>query len=321
MRRRAVVLVSAVLVLAPVLAAGSAQAAPAASAPAAPPVAAPLPPDLLRLEQAMLALRLTSERFSASVSVSGSGAPSGPLGVFSRVLASAASSLAFITVTGEVGFAPPMASFQINFLGIKLGARLIGTTLYTEEPFIASLDGGRPWVERDNQHLEQASGVELGTLGGRPGSGATQAFGALVEELGRARSIRELGTQTVDGQATTGFDATVDLNAVQGTTPAQRRAVARLLKPLAHLEVFIADDGLPVRVLLRLAIREKHPTHHAEVITQEDVLAVNVPVVVTPPPAQETITEAQLQRLEAAQLQRLKRRLRRRSEGPRSLTG
>jgi len=67
--------------------------------------------------------------------------------------------------------------------------------------------------------------------------------------------------------------------------------------------------------VLNLAIREAHPTHHAHVIAQSDIPAIDVPVVVTPPPPAETITEAQLERLEAAQLRRVLARLRR--SGPR----
>lgn len=325
MLRRAVVVACSALVLVPALAGARAGAAPAASAPppAQPPAVAP-PPDLLRLEQAMLALPLTSERFSGSVSIAATGVPSGPLGPFaglSRVLARAAASTAIITISGEESFSPLQASFRISLGPLKLEGRLIGTTLYVEEPFISSFDGHRPWVVEPNQHVEQAVGVELGTLGGKPGSPATEAFGGLVEELGHASSIRELGAQTVDGQATSGFDAIVDPTAVGVHSQEQTRALRKLVKPQAHIEVFIAEDGVPVRTVLRLAIREAHPVHHAELITQEDTLAINVPVTVVAPPADQTITKAQLEHDEAAQFAQLLRSLRRRGEGPRSLTG
>ncbi|HMD52914.1 MAG TPA: hypothetical protein VKG62_09380, partial [Solirubrobacteraceae bacterium] len=284
-----------------------------------------LPPDLQRLEHEMLSLQLTSERFSASVSVSATGGPSGPFGEFGAIkpsslegrlaqaaspfgglahaassdapLARTATTEALITVTGEESFAPVAANVQVSILGLDVKEVLIGTTLYAEEPFIASVDGGRPWVEEPDQHLEQAVGVELGTLGGQPGSGATQAFGGLIEQVNGARNIRELGPRTVDGLPTTEFVATEDPADSHNLSRTQRRELHKLLLPKASLEVFIAEDGLPVRALLRLFVREKHPSHHAELISQTDVLAVNVPVVVAPPPPDETITQAQLDRL------------------------
>jgi len=141
--------------------------------------AAALPPDLQALEQKALALQITSVRFSVSESIGGAGAVSGLFGNLEKKRPSRkheASGLATIVeVTGEESFAPIEASFQSSFLGLKGAGRLIGTTLYLEEPFIASLDGGRPWVEEQDQDLEQATGIAVTTLGGQPGSGSDRS--------------------------------------------------------------------------------------------------------------------------------------------------
>ena len=302
MRRSAAVTAVAAIVLGGITAGASDAAAAPVNAPlAAAPAPAP-PPDLQRLEQAMLQLDPTSERFTATISVSATGAPGGPFGSFSRVLARAASTLAVITVVGEAAFSPPMANISVDVLGLKVNERLIGTTLYIEEPFISRLDGGRPWVVKTNQHLEEATGTE--GVGVSPGGTSNQPFASLVKELSKASNVRELGARTVDGLATTAFSATVDLGAY-ASTPAKRKALEKLVRPQVGIEVFIAENGLPVRTVLNLAIRESHPTHHAHLIAQSDIPAIDVPVVVTPPPPAKTITEAQLERLEAAQLRRL----------------
>ncbi len=306
MRRSAPSIALTVLVLAATLpATGPALAAPATPPPAPAPAPAP-PPDLQRLEQAMLQLNPTSQRFSATISVSATGAPGGPFGSFSRVLAKAASSLALITIVGEEAFSPPMANISVDVLGFKVNERLIGTTLYVEEPFISRLDGGRPWVVKTGQNLKEAVGTE--GVGG--GGSSTQPFAGLVKELGKASDVRELGPRTVDGQPTTAFSATVDLGAYE-SSPSKRKALEKLVRPQVGLEVFIAENGLPVRTVLSLAIRESHPNHHGHLIEQADIPAIDVPVVVTPPPADKTITEAQLERLEEAQLKRLIAHLRR----------
>lgn len=272
---------------------------PVSSPPAMTPTApAVLPPSLQALEQKTLQLQLNSERFSASESITGSGgAPSGPFGRFGLVRAHTASTFTLLNLTGEVSVTPPEASFQVDFLGLKSNGRLIGSTLYIEEPFITHLDGGRPWVEERNQHLEQATGIEGGAPGGMSGGGASATFGKLIEELNEARSIQELGPMTIDGQPTTAFGASVELSELDRFTGKQKGSLSKLVEPLVHLEVFLAEDGLPVRTRLTLTFRP-HRGEKAELIVQSDVLAVNVPIAaVQAPPAAETISQAQLKRL------------------------
>jgi hypothetical protein len=301
MSRRAAAAFIAVLALAPAagtLAAPAGAVSPAASPRApAPPARAPLPPELVRLERAMLALQVNSESFSASVTVSAPGAPGGPFGSFARVLARAASSFALFAVEGEESYTPQLARFKGTFLGITAEGRLIGNTLYSEEPFIASIDGGRPWVQEPNKDLNQAVGVELQSLGGSAGSNATRAFGSVIETLNRSRRVREVGPYTVDGQATTGFRGNVDLAAGSHLSATDRRLLRKLGAGHAHVEVFLAEDGLPVRMLLRFGVRLPNGAGEAELSTQSDLAALQNPVVVEAPPASQTITSAALKRL------------------------
>jgi hypothetical protein len=290
-----------IAVLAPVLAAcAPAGAAPRSSpsrAPARQLVRAPLPPELVALERSMLALQVNSESVSASVSFSAPGAPGGPFGRFSRVLARVASSFALLSIKGEESYIPQLARFKGSALGLAYEARLIGNTLYTEEPFIASVDGGRPWVEEPNKGLSQAVGVELQSLGASAGSNATRAFGSMIETLNSSRHVRDIGPYTVDGQATTGFRASVDLAAGRHLSATDRHLLRKLGAGHTHLEAFLAADGLPVRTLLRFDVRLPNGAGVAELSIQSDIAALQVPVVVEAPPAAKTITGAALKRL------------------------
>jgi hypothetical protein len=290
MLRSTLALVLAAVGVSPALSQASAEKLPLHATAAA----VVIPPELQALEQKTLQLQLTSIRFSLSESVAGQGAPAGP---FAGLLASVPASLALLTVTGEESFVPQAATFQVNVLGFKVNGRLLGTTLYVDEPFIAREDHGRPWVVEQHQDLQQAVGVQLAALGGNAGSGATQAFGKLLETINNASSIQGLGPTTVDGQLTSGFAGSVDLSKVGNVTATARKALLKLVEPVAHVEVFFAEDGLPVRTLIAIVFRPHAGKPRGELIVQSDIPAINVPVVVAAPPAGKTITMAALKKL------------------------
>ncbi len=275
-------------------------AQPSASAAAPPAAVAPVavPPDLQALEQKMLALKPTSERFSATVDVAEKPTVKGPVGGFKHIFGHASAiATPLLTLAGEVSFGTPQeASIDGTFLGIPISLRLIGTTLYAREPFIAKLDGGRPWVEERNKSLAEALGSQPagpGGSGGAPGAG----FKSLTALIGRARSIVELGPATIDGQAATGFRLSIPLAALlkRGHSRQDRlraRIQHKLFAPLVRVELFLTETGLPVRTSLILYVRHGK----GELIEQSDITAIDVPVLVQAPPAAETITAAELER-------------------------
>jgi hypothetical protein len=265
-----------------------------------------LPPDLQALEPRMLALKPNSARFSLSVSAVVKPKVEGPIGVGGPVFGRAgAVSRAVLEESGEVSASPQAASIQVSAAGAHAAARLIGTTLYVEEPSIKRLDGGRPWVEERGETLSGALGEGSAGVGGNPLS-----RGAHVVRLVReARAIRELGPATVDGQATTGFRLTVDYLRAQKLSRRARRALRKVFERLAAVEVFISPDGLPVRT--RATVRLTH--HRGKLIAQSDIPAIEIAVTVQPPPVSETISEAALKRLES-KLQRRRVRGRARSK-------
>jgi hypothetical protein len=285
--------------------AAAATIAPAAHAsvptpsPPATPVAAAVPLDLQALEQKMLALKPTSERFSASISIAEKPKVKGPIGGFNHIFGHASSVLVpLITLAGEVSLGPPPeASFTASFLGIAISARLIGSTLYTHEPDLSRLDGGRPWVEERNTSLAQALGSQSDGPGGSVGEPGT-GFAALAKLIAHAQSIAELGPANVDGQSVTRFKLAVPIAALQ--KPAHSRKVRvrarherKLFAPLLRIELFLAETGLHVRTNVVVVARHGK----GELIEQSDITAIDVPVLVQAPPAAETIEAAELHRL------------------------
>ncbi len=279
---------------------------PARSAPATP-VPAPVPPDLQAREQKMLALQPTSERFSATISSAETPKVKGPIGGFNHIFGHASSILTpLITLAGEFSVGPPpAASVTTDFLGIAISVRLIGSTLYTHEPFVSRLDGGRPWVEERNTSLAKALGSEPNTPGGSAGEPGT-GFAALAKLIAHAQSIAELGPANVDGQPVTRFKLAVPIASLQESAHSRKaRARARrerkLFAPLLRVELFLAETGLPVRTSVVVVARHGED----ELVEQSDITAINVPVLVQAPPAAETITAAELKRLMRRHHQRL----------------
>jgi len=130
---------------------------------------------------------------------------------------------------------------------------------------------------------------------------------------------------TVDDQRVIEFDATLNpapflaqlkpqskepqhpLNSLLETSPVSspKTPAKPSPPPRLELELFIAPNGLPVRARFTFA------AEGATIALRVDTLAINIPVHVTPPPAGQTIDEAQLKQLERQRAAReLKRALR-----------
>jgi hypothetical protein len=81
-------------------------------------------------------------------------------------------------------------------------------------------------------------------------------------------------------------------------------ATQKLSEAPMELELFIAPSGIPVRTTVVIGKRSEG------IGAEQDILAVGIPVVVHAPPADETIGQTQLRRLERQQFKRELRQLR-----------
>lgn len=281
-----------------------------------------LPPELVALEQQMAQLQVNSERFSLQEEIS-----------LGSALGQGIPLVLIVAGDGEASDAPPQALVNAGIpgLGAPEQVRSFGETTYTNQPSAARVDGGRPWV-RGHTKSKVANPLDPGGIAEGDQGGKQGTFTKLIEQLGGALSIEESGPVTVDDQRVTEFDASLDptpvlaeLQAHSKSTPPQRplNSLLRIPSvggpqstgkpepaPTLELEVFIAPNGLPVRTRVTLT------AEGATVAVRLDTLAINVPVHVAPPPAAQTIDEAQLKRIERrdaararAHLLRLCRRL------------
>ncbi len=208
--------------------------------------------------------------------------------------------------------------------------RVIGNTIYTYTPALERYDGGRPWL-RSKQPSPPPDGQSAGFPGlsdsfaptlsvADARSGHAAPFAKLIEDVNRALSVQEVGPVTVDGQQTTEFTVSSSLESLLSSkqlaaftkatstlgallspseSPKQRGETKRHREEAANklglapveLELFIAPNGLPVRMITVLGKRS------AGIGAEQDILALEVPVHVHAPPASKTISQAQLRKL------------------------
>jgi hypothetical protein len=244
-----------------------------------PPPTLALLPQLQALEQKMAQLQLNSERFSSVVSGvitvtnETNGKPDGPS---KRISANG-------TELGEASVSP--AEGEI-YLGRKLRPTLIaiGSTVYHYERPTKASHGRRPWV-RSRDPEESPATQLLPFYGGGPievDAGGTGSFARLINLLTTAvGSVSADGSAVVRGLQTTEFTATVEpLKLLRGFT---NEDLAPGFKPLTEtLHIFLTESGLPIRVLTSIRSRDIKSDETVEII------AINVPVRVKPPPARET---------------------------------
>jgi hypothetical protein len=278
--------------------------------------AAELPPELAGLEQQMAQLKPSSERFTFQEELS-SGEFLGSQLPFSLILDG----------RGEVSDAPAEASFEVGILGSVIARkRTIGDTEWVYQQLARELDRGHPWVQRKRKRSEAkpVSGLDPGGVIEADTSGQEGTFSRLVEELNGAQTLVDSGPVTVEDQRVSEFEASLNPAPVVAELEEQARAREPERQPLdalfpelpggsssspksyppptLELEAFIAPDGLPVRIRVTLTYAG------TTVAARADILAIDVPVDVTPPPAGETISQQRLDELERRRAERVAKR-------------
>jgi hypothetical protein len=297
------------------IAGATAPAVVVGAAPQLPPVTAP--PALQALEQKMAQIRFNTARVSVR-SVLGDFDPV----VSGELAAGRHDSNRLITITSAALSYSPRALLSTSTLDSAIGKhtlhrkvteRVIGRSLYIYVPSLARSDGGRPWVHSAERFVAKPNRANEGeplaavfaalspALAPIPQPGEHGTFIGLAEDLATAQSIHEIASLTpltVDRQPVSGFTASISVAALLAryVSPKQLQQLLAAARPdemTVALEVFIAPSGLPVRTTVELGAGEEG------VGIQEDVLGLEVPVIVTPPPAAKTITQARLDKLES----------------------
>jgi hypothetical protein len=126
--------------------------------------------------------------------------------------------------------------------------------------------------------------------------GGTGSYAGLINVLATAvGAVSVSGPQTVDGQQVTEVTALVEpLALIKGLSNKELTALRK--NPLrVRLDAFITESGLPIRVT---ETDETRATGVFAASTQTaDITAVEVPVTVRAPPARDTISQAQFEKL------------------------
>ncbi len=296
-------------------AAPAALAAEGAPAPAQTP--AVVPPNLQALEQKMAQIRFNTARISLRFVFGELGSPAGGAELGSDV--NKAKSFA-ISAAGAIRFSPPAAAFTSTVEGLGLPfltktskERTIGKTIYTYKPSVARFDGGRPWVrsrqkpapkpDSDSARLSAVVESLAPTFSGSSRGDSTGWFTKLIEDLNGAVSIQEVGPVTVDGQQATEFTASLSLaKLLAGKLSPKQLASMKPSEATMELEAFLAPNGLPVRTTSIVGNRIEG------IGIEDDILALEIPVVVHAPPASKTIGEARLRKLEKKRAKRAKKK-------------
>lgn len=123
-----------------------------------------------------------------------------------------------------------------------------GLTVYLKLPAALSHSAaaqGKPWIKIDLARAAKGVGISgLSSLASNPASSDPSQFLRYLRATGG--HVTQLGTQTIDGQTTTGYRATIQLDKVANTLPAADRAQAR--QAIAGLEQMTHLHLLPVTV-------------------------------------------------------------------------
>jgi hypothetical protein len=126
--------------------------------------------------------------------------------------------------------------------------------LYINAPFLSSMlpiGGGKSWFRLDLQQVGKGAGLDFNQLLGQ----ANQNPAQVLDLLRASGSVEKVGTETVNGESTTHYKATIDLATAAGKLgPDAQAKVQGLIDQGAPssipVDVWIGDDGLVRKLTL-----------------------------------------------------------------------
>lgn len=261
-----------------------------------PVVPAILPAELQALVAKMASLQIASERFSSelrglvtsSEEVSSSSDCTSTQrchATMPRHLTRRRRHLLDIGRRGEVDLA---AGTGEVFDGTRPSVIAAGSTLYLYAPGPTRRERSRPWLREAGAILGSQTPAGLlfpfhGSATGEVNLGGSGPYAGLINLLETATGpVSAAAPATVVGQPTVDFTATVRPALLIGGLSAKQLSRLRALIPSERVEVFINHDGLPLRVVAVTT------THDQALTETTNILAVNTPLDVKPPPPART---------------------------------
>lgn len=272
----------------------------ASSALAAEPV--PVPPALQALEQKMLLINFNTARVSDVSALGDLGTPAE--GADLSAQANVCESL-IVSTNANVRLSPSGTVASSRFEGGRAIKQIsIGRADYIYEPSVKRYDGGRPWVRSVKEAPSKSSKGLFGTMpavGEDEHGTSIDIFKRLVETVNQAQSIQEVGPTTVDGQQATEYVVTISMATLLAKHLSQKqietaKKKSELFKGISEatdtLELFLTPAGMPVRTINVIGPRNEG------IGVEQDILATNIPVSIHKPPANLTVGQARLRKLE-----------------------
>jgi hypothetical protein len=157
---------------------------------------------------------------------------------------------------------------------------IVGGKTYAKLP--ASLNkSGKPYVLVSGNSSNATVRALAGSLDSALSSASIGSVGAFITA---AKTVKLVGTGTVNGVAATHYSVVVDISKLPADLPGKDALASSGLKTLP-LDLYIDDQGRPVRV------NEDFKVQGQEVSSNVTVTDYNKPVTVTAPPASQVSTD------------------------------
>jgi hypothetical protein len=158
-----------------------------------------------------------------------------------------------ISAEGAFDYGAKQGSMAMSIQDPDSGQRIeiqmvfAGLVIYERLPseLASQLPGGKAWIKLDLEALGSMTGVDLGSLADASSSDPTQALQFLE---GASGEVTKVGTDTIRGDATTHYRATLDLEkAAEGLSADARTAYEQAVKGLGTTtlpaDVWIDTEG------------------------------------------------------------------------------
>lgn len=174
-----------------------------------------------------------------------------------------------VAVTGAGSFAPAQRlgslTMNVNLGSSAVVSALLGSSTLTMQEIVdhdtfyiklpaaiasmiaSNLPGGKAWIELNLASLASSTGIPgLSSLLDNP---TTSNPGAMLQYLKAvAGKVTRVGTATVNGVATTEYEATIDLAKYPNLVPSAQRAVAE--QAISALEKYTGGASFPTEVFI-----------------------------------------------------------------------
>jgi hypothetical protein len=199
---------------------------------------------------------------------------------------------ATIAATMEMRTRPLFVDMDVSILNAGAGSVpggfmeiVTGHTLYLSSPGLAQRFG-KPWVKVSFPEVRQRTGISFAQI-----TQQIQEANPLVqtEMLARARNVRVVGHQVIDGVPTTHYTGTTTAAAELASVPSSMRASVR--KAMHRLGVTSVQFSVWIDAqhqARKITVYEKGTLEQATVTFT--VTGINQPVAVAPPPASQVAT-------------------------------